>query len=56
VVRVKKWCAKCGANREVVDDFLEADHGLDDAVQWRVYVLSCDHHIEGTPRSAVAAL
>jgi hypothetical protein len=42
--------------RQVGDTFIEADHGLADAQDWRVSVLSCGHSVEGVRSSAVAKL
>jgi hypothetical protein len=52
----RRWCERCRRTRTVVDAFTEADHGLADARQWAVVVLSCDHYRTGPERSAVAQL
>lgn len=52
----RRRCPKgCGV-KTVVDQFVEADHGLDDATEWGVLELSCGHHIEGPPHSVWVCL
>lgn len=52
----RRFCETCRRSATIVDEFLEADHGLAGAMQWLVIELSCGHYRTGTERPAVLGL